>query len=317
MFNFHLLSRRYWVFLPMACMLVFRGPITVARAQGLTDHEIQMKGLAASQQLSAADEKRWLEAFKEWAKTQPPEFFPGRSTLEKRYRERLAAEGLSPDQINVRWGSIIKTRQDDQEWWRLSGNKSYEAGWYEGVPPSKHLAEFVEGKTPGRALDCGIGAGRNAVFLASLGWEVTGVDRSDVAIKRAEELAAKAGVKIHAVRSLYQDFDWGKDQWDLILNIDSWDNAGEPTSTFSRAPLSAALKPGGFLYIESGTGNMNWERAFMEKSFPGVQVVQRLINADPDWNSSRGGWPKDPARAAEPTHDRVVLTVRKPGNAKR
>jgi SAM-dependent methyltransferase len=315
MVNFHRLQRRCGAYLPIVCMLVFRSPITIAHAQALTAHESELKRLAESQQLSAADEKRWLEDFKEWAKTQPAEVFGVRLMLENRYRERLAAEGLTPDQINVRYGSIIKTRQDDQEWWRISGNKNYEAGLDEGLPPSKHLAEFVEGKTPGKALDCGMGAGRNAVFLASLGWEVTGVDRSDVAVKRAEELAAKAGVKIHAVRSLYQDFDWGNNQWDLILNVGSWDNAGEPTSTFSKAPLAAALKPGGFLYIENGTAKMDWQRAFMEKLFPGVRVVQRLFKADPDSGGNR--FPKNSAPTDEPKPDRVVLTIRKPVDAKR
>jgi 2-polyprenyl-3-methyl-5-hydroxy-6-metoxy-1,4-benzoquinol methylase len=273
-----------------------------------------LKRLAESQQLSPADEKRWLQDFKEWAKIQPAEVFrSGRIILENRYRERLAAEGLSPDQINVRYGSIIKTRQDDQEWWRISGNKAYEAGWYEGTPPSQALAEFVQGKTPGRALDCGMGAGRNAVFLASQGWEVTGVDRSDVAIKRADELAAKAGVKIHAVRSLYQDFDWGKNQWDLILNIGSWDNIGEPTSTFSKAPLAAALKPGGFLYIESGRTGVDWEKGFLESLFPGVQADKRLLKVVSEF---RAGWPNASAGAAEP-QDLIVLTIRKPGDAKR
>jgi SAM-dependent methyltransferase len=313
MLNLYRLSRRYGVLLPIGCMLVFHSPIKVAQAQTLTPHETELKRLAESQPLSAADEKRWLEDFKVWAKTQPPEVFRGQ--LENRYRERLAAEGLSPDQISVRYGSIIKTRQDDQEWRRISVNKVYEAGWYEGMPPSKSLAEFVEGKTPGTALDCGMGAGRNAVFLASLGWEVTGVDRSDVAVKRAEELAAKTGVKIHAVRGLYQDFDWGKNRWDLILNIGSWDNLGEPTSTFSKAPLAAALKPGGFLYVEGGALTehlVDWERTFMESLFPGVHAEQRLVKVVSQF---RAGWPIDPTRAAEPQNV-VVLTIRKPGDAK-
>lgn len=314
MFKFYSRPRRYNVFLLIPGILFFRGPIPVAHAQALTAHEMELKRLAESQRPSAADEKRWLEDFKEWAKTQPPEVFRGgRLTLENRYRERLAAEGASPDQINVRYGSIIRTRQDDQEWWRISGNKSYEAGWYEGTPPSKALAEFVAGKTPGRALDCGMGAGRNAVFLASQGWDVTGVDRSDVAVKRAEDLAAKAGVKIHAVRSLYQDFDWGKNQWDLILNIGSWDSLGEPTSTFSKAPLAAALKPGGILYVESGPSDKaDWVKAFLENLFPGAQADQRRLKVVSQF---RAGWPNDPTRAAEP-QDLVVITIRKPGDAK-
>jgi hypothetical protein len=40
---------------------------------------------------------------------------------------------------------------------------------------------------------------RNAVFLAMQGWDVTGFDPSDEAIRLAQANAAKAGVKIHAV----------------------------------------------------------------------------------------------------------------------
>ena len=38
------------------------------------------------------------------------------------------------------------------------------------------------GKTPGSALDPGMGQGRNALYLAAHGWRVTGVDLSDTAI---------------------------------------------------------------------------------------------------------------------------------------
>lgn len=310
---FYQLSSRYSVLLPIGCMLILCSPITVAQAQPLSAHETELKQLAESQHLSVADEKRWLEDFKVWANAQPPEVFRG--GLENKYREHLAAEGLGPDQINVRYGSIIKTRQDDQQWRRISVNKAYEAGWYEGVPPSKSLAEFVEGKSPGTALDCGMGAGRNAVFLASLGWDVTGVEVSDVAVKRAEELAAKARVKIHAVRSLYEDFDWGKNRWDLILNIGSWDYLGETKSTFSKAPLAAALKPGGVLYVEGGALSerlVDWERTFMESLFPGVHAEQRLVKVVSQF---RAGWPNDLTRAAEP-QNQIILTVRKPGDAK-
>src|SRR5579864_1737899 len=104
-------------------MLIFRTPATVARAQSLSNHEQQLVRYAESQHPSAGDEKRWLEAFKEWAKTEPHASFGPHSdpasTIEKRYREHLAAEGLSSDQVDLRWGSMLRTRQDDQEWWRL------------------------------------------------------------------------------------------------------------------------------------------------------------------------------------------------------
>lgn len=58
---------------------------------------------------------------------------------------------------------------------------------------NKFLAEIIKGRKPGKALDIGTGEGRNALFLAAQGWEVTGFDISDVGIKLAREEAQKRG----------------------------------------------------------------------------------------------------------------------------
>ena len=42
---------------------------------------------------------------------------------------------------------------------------------------------------PGRAVDIACGEGRNAIWLASLGWDVTGVDFSPIAIDKARALS--------------------------------------------------------------------------------------------------------------------------------
>ncbi len=64
--------------------------------------------------------------------------------------------------------------------------------------PAPLLIEVADLLTPGRALDLACGAGRNALYLASLGWSVTAVDRSAVAIgllrERAGGLAIDARV---------------------------------------------------------------------------------------------------------------------------
>ncbi|MFC8224479.1 class I SAM-dependent methyltransferase [Streptomyces sp. NPDC057287] len=85
------------------------------------------------------------------------------------------------------------------------------AGWWDGfyedrskpVPffvakPDESLVSYAERGliTPGRALDVGCGPGRNALHLASLGFEVDAVDLSPGAIAWAEERAAGAGADI-------------------------------------------------------------------------------------------------------------------------
>lgn len=66
--------------------------------------------------------------------------------------------------------------------------------------PSQFLQDtiaMVEAGTPGRrALDVACGEGRNAIFLANRGFQVTGVDNSDVALRKARKLARAAGLDI-------------------------------------------------------------------------------------------------------------------------
>ncbi|WP_329793962.1 methyltransferase domain-containing protein [Lentzea sp. DG1S-22] len=71
--------------------------------------------------------------------------------------------------------------------------------------PDDRLVQLVEGPgalPPGRALDLGCGPGRNSVYLARNGWDVTGVELVGHAVRRARRRAADARV---AVRFLHGD----------------------------------------------------------------------------------------------------------------
>ena len=61
-------------------------------------------------------------------------------------------------------------------------------------PPNPHLIREVKGLRPGTAIDAGCGAGAEAIWLASTGWQVTAVDIADEALRRAASRAAAAGV---------------------------------------------------------------------------------------------------------------------------
>ena len=66
------------------------------------------------------------------------------------------------------------------------------------VAPAPLLAEVSELVTPGRALDLACGAGRNALYLARLGWQVEAVDASAEAIRIVREQASAAGLTLDA-----------------------------------------------------------------------------------------------------------------------
>ena len=61
------------------------------------------------------------------------------------------------------------------------------------------LVDQVGRLAPGRALDIGCGTGGNSMWLAELGWQVTAVDYSVVAIKKGKRLAAERGVNVEFV----------------------------------------------------------------------------------------------------------------------
>lgn len=70
---------------------------------------------------------------------------------------------------------------------------------------------------PGAALDVAMGNGRNALALARAGWAVTGIDISEVGAKTALERAEKLGVKLNVVRQEAEKFEFGSEQWDLVV----------------------------------------------------------------------------------------------------
>ena len=84
----------------------------------------------------------------------------------------------------------------NKEWWE----KKYASapGYLYGKAPSPFLVEHLDLLRKGETLDVGMGEGRNAVYLASKGFKVTGVDFSETAIERARKLAQETGVSVDA-----------------------------------------------------------------------------------------------------------------------
>jgi SAM-dependent methyltransferase len=125
--------------------------------------------------------------------------------------------------------------------------------------PSRLLADAIRNRPPGRALDLGMGEGRNTIFLAQQGWDATGVDISDIAVAEAKQHAAKVHVNISTVIEDLDHYQFGINKWDLValFYMHAWYQGTRPSSR-----LLAALKPGGLLVIEGFAG----EQKFMFQS---------------------------------------------------
>ena len=88
-----------------------------------------------------------------------------------------------------------------------------------GTRPNDFLASHFKVIPPGPVLDLGSGEGRNAVFLAEQGHDVTAVDQSSVGLRKAERLAAERGVRITTVQADLGEFAIRPDHWAGITSI--------------------------------------------------------------------------------------------------
>jgi len=149
---------------------------------------------------------------------------------------------------------------------------------------SKLLQYAIAGRKPGLAVDLGMGEGRNAVFLASNGWHVTGVDFSEVAVSKARARAAAAGTSIEAVVADLDHFALGREKWDLIalFYMHAWYH--ESKQNVPRE-LADALKPGGVLVVEGYAGDKgDFQTNELPRSFDGLRIVfyQDVLD-EADW----------------------------------
>lgn len=141
--------------------------------------------------------------------------------------------------------------------------------------PSRLLVDSIRSLRPSRALDIGMGEGRNTIYLATQGWEITGIDISDVAVSQAKAQAAEKQVSINAIVADLNHYDLGKEQWDLIalFYMHSWYNGTKPASA---ERLLAALKPGGILVVEGFAGREGYKFQPNEllRDFPNLRVLR-------------------------------------------
>lgn len=126
-----------------------------------------------------------------------------------------------------------------------------EPGWTYGDAPNDFLREVAPRIPRGPILSLGEGQGRNAVYLASLGYAVTAVDQSGVGLERARALASARGVEIQTCVADLTEYDPGPGPWNAILSI----FCHVPPAVRKRLYPRCAdiLAPGGLLILESYT----------------------------------------------------------------
>ncbi|MEW5743030.1 MAG: class I SAM-dependent methyltransferase [Myxococcota bacterium] len=123
-------------------------------------------------------------------------------------------------------------------------------GWTYGTEPNDFLRE-VAGSLRGPVLCIGEGEGRNAVFLAQRGLDVTAMDASPVGMAKAQKLASGRGVKLNTVVADLEDFSFGEARWGAIVSI--WCHTPNSLRRRIHRDVVKALAPGGRYILEAYT----------------------------------------------------------------
>lgn len=248
------------------------------------------------------DERKLWREYVDWYRRQPA----GVSDPRTAYLDHLRRSGASAAELRERAlliERLSKERRDELQ--PLFFDRTYaDPEPRFNTAPNALLVDAVRDLKPGRALDVDMGQGRNAVFLASRGWDATGFDYSAEGVRAAGEAARKAGVRLNAIVARHEDFDFGRARWDLIVMSYTW----VPLQSPYVERIVDSLAPAGVLVFEHLMDESGSERAApwlprpnsLLQVFAGLRILRyEDVRANADWS-----W--RPERIAR-------LVARKPG----
>lgn len=148
-----------------------------------------------------------------------------------------------------------------------------------GAGPNRFVTEEVAALAAGRAIDLGTGEGRNAIWLAERGWQVTAVDFSAAGLARASRLAAERGVSVDWAQADLLDYKPAPGGYDLVLVA----YIHLPSASLARIfrTAAAAVAPGGTLLV-IGHDRDNITRGHGGPQDPGRLYTPAAVTAELD-----------------------------------
>lgn len=135
------------------------------------------------------------------------------------------------------------------------------------------------GQPAARAIDLGCGAGGVSMELAEAGFEVTGVDFSPVALRKARVAAGRRGLGEDRLRFVPGDLTAGRvdgvqGPYDLLVDYGTLDDLPDTNRRVMAAYVTALARPGSrfFLYAFSGRRDDLPRFSFggPSRAFPGI-----------------------------------------------
>jgi SAM-dependent methyltransferase len=234
---------------------------------------------------AVGDEAIWKE-YVEWYRRQPIAV----SVPQESYLDHLRRDGHSDADVRKRAAVIERLSHERRdELHPHFFDRTYASAPRFNTEPNALLVETVRNLPPGRALDVHMGQGRNSLYLASKGWNVTGFDFSTEGIRAVRAAAKEAGLTLTATIDRHEDFDFGRNQWDLIVMSYTWVPLHGPYIE----RILESLRPDGLLVFEhlmdlSGSDSAaRWLPGPNEllEIFSGLRVLRyEDVRAPADWS---------------------------------
>jgi len=158
--------------------------------------------------------------------------------------------------------------------------------WDDPLPPPEVL-EHVPTLAVGRALDLGCGYGRATMFLASLGWEVDGVDFVPGAIAEAARRTEAAGLRARFHISPVTDLSYLAGPYDFVLDVGCCHNLDGPNLTLYGEHLCRLIRPDGLFLLFA---RMRAEKLLGWR--PQVSLEEG-ISRTVEWYEAERGWARE------------------------
>lgn len=141
-----------------------------------------------------------------------------------------------------------------------------------GTEPNAFLKSVYDYLPAGKVLSLAEGEGRNAVWLAEQGRQVTGIDSSHVGLAKARKLAAERGVEIETINADLAEFKIASESVDVIVLI--FCHLPPKLRKAVHSACVAALRPGGAIVLEAYTP------AQLENKTGGPKSVEMMMTAN-------------------------------------
>lgn len=176
-----------------------------------------------------------------------------------------------------------KETTDHDRW-----NEIFDKGRGFSHEPNRLLIETIAHEKPGAALDLATGQGRNALYLASLGWKVTGVDSAAGGLRNAREQALDRNLALETIIADIDEWAPGADRYDLVTMT----YAGDHARWIDK--IRASLREGGLFVVEgwakeSPDSPHGFSDGQLARLFDGYEILRdEIVDALPDWGRDRG-----------------------------